>query len=87
MSNITNWFIDNFGADKVLHFLGGAWITSMLTVFGWNGIISATFVVFILSFIKEQFMDEEFDKWDITAAMIGYAVSTIIYGIYWLIFV
>lgn len=86
MSKLTNWFVNNFGSDKVMHFLGGAWITSILSVFGWYGIIAAILLVFTLSFIKEQFLDATFDKWDINAAMIGSAVSTMLYGVYWLIF-
>lgn len=64
-----------------MHFLGGAWITSILSIYGWYGIIAGILLVFTLSFIKEQFLDSVFDKKDINAAVIGSAVSAIIFGI------
>lgn len=81
MSKLTNWFVNSFGSDKVMHFLGGAWITSILSIYGWYGILASFLVVFTLSFIKEQFLDAKFDKWDINAAIFGSATSAIIYGI------
>ena len=80
MSKITNWFVDNFGGDKVMHFLGGAWITAVLSVYGWYGIIAGVIFVFIISFIKEQFLDSTFDKNDINAALLGSAASAILFG-------
>lgn len=81
MSKLTNWFVNTFGSDKVMHFLGGAWITSALTPFGWYGIVVSFVLVFALSFVKEQFLDETFDKNDINAALMGSALSAILFGI------
>lgn len=80
MSKLTNWFVDKFGADKMLHFLVGAWITSISTFFGWYGVIPAFLIVFALSYVKEELLDTEFDTDDILAAMIGCVVSVLIYG-------
>ena len=83
MSKITDWFVEKMGVDKALHFLGGAWITALCSAFGWYGIIAGIFITFVLSFVKEQWLDSEFDKVDIQAAMIGSAVSAVCYGILW----
>ena len=71
--------IEKVGIDKVLHFLGGGWITSMFSPFGWVGIIIGIVITIILSFIKEQFLDSFFDWKDICAAFIGSVISVLIY--------
>lgn len=71
--------IEKIGSDKVLHFLGGGWITSIFSPFGWIGIIIGIAVTIILSFIKEQFLDSFFDWKDIYAACIGGGISVVIY--------
>ena len=76
---LINNIIEKFGTDKVLHFLGGGWITSIFSPFGWVGIIIGIVLTIILSFIKEQFLDSSFDWKDIYAASIGSAISLVIY--------
>ena len=76
---IIDKIINKCGTDKVLHFLVGAWITSMFSPFGWLGIIIGTVTMLILSFIKEIWLDDVFDKKDIIAACIGSGVSTLFY--------
>ena len=71
--------IEKIGTDKALHFLGGGWITSIFSPFGWIGIIIGIAVTIILSFIKEQFLDSFFDWKDICAASIGSVISVLIY--------
>lgn len=71
--------IEKIGVDKVLHFLGGGWLTSIFSPFGWVGIIIGIAVTIILSFIKELFLDSFFDWKDICAACIGGGVSVVIY--------
>ena len=71
--------IEKFGVDKVLHFLGGGWLTSIFSPFGWVGIIIGIAVTIILSFIKELFLDSFFDWKDICAASIGSVISVLIY--------
>lgn len=70
------------GMDKIAHFgiggIIGATIAIVITLaigdYGWvvgvYPFISHA-VVFILSFIKEKFMDDEFNWWDILASVLG----------------
>lgn len=76
---LSNWIVEKFGTDKVLHFLGGGWITSIFSPFGWIGIIIGVVVTLVLSFIKEQFLDSFFDWKDICAASVGSVISVLIY--------
>lgn len=80
---LTNWLISKIGSDKLLHFLGGAWITSIPSVFGWFGILIGVILTILLSIVKEL-IDTTFDWKDICAAMIGSTTSTIIYLILFL---
>ena len=75
----TDWIVNKLGNDKVMHFLGGAWITSLFSPIGWFGILIGVIITMILSFIKEQYLDTEFELKDIIAAGIGCIVSTILY--------
>lgn len=68
-----------FANDKVMHFLGGAWIVSVFSPIGWWGILIGIVVMLLLSIVKEQFLDDEFDWKDIIAACIGSAVSVLLY--------
>lgn len=80
----TDWIVEKFGNDKIMHFLGGAWITSLFSPFGWIGIIIGIVLTLILSLIKEQYLDSEFDFKDIIAASMGSLTSILLY---WVIFV
>ena len=82
---LVNNIIEKFGIDKVLHFLGGAWIVSMFSPIGWVGIIIGIVAMLALSFVKEIFLDEIFDIKDIFAACLGGGLSTLIYLIVWLL--
>ena len=75
----TDWIVNKLGNDKVMHFLGGAWITSLFSPIGWFGILIGVIITMILIFIKEQYLDTEFELKDIIAAGIGCIVSTILY--------
>lgn len=69
--------------DKVLHFLGGAWICALVTFVTIlqednlnslekvGSVLIGTVVVIILSVIKELIMDEEADWMDVLAAVAG----------------
>lgn len=37
---LTDLIVKIFGSDKVMHFLGGAWIVALATPFGWWGSIN-----------------------------------------------
>lgn len=74
-------FINKIGTDKVLHFLVGAWIISLLSPIGWGAVTVGIVLVLFASVIKEVFLDDEIDVWDIVAGVAGSAVSALIYGI------
>ena len=76
---VTDWIVNKFGSDKVLHFFGGGWITSMLTPIGWWGVLIGVVITAILSVVKEKWLDSFFDWKDICAAMCGSAVSVLIF--------
>ena len=73
--------IDKIGNDKVLHFLVGAWIVSILTPMGWGAVTVGIVLVLFASVIKEIFLDDVSDVWDIVAGVAGSVASTLIYGI------
>lgn len=75
----TDWIVEKIGSDKIMHFLGGAWITSLFSPIGWLGIIIGIVLTLTLSLIKEQYLDSEFDFSDIIAAAIGCTASTLLY--------
>ena len=79
--NLTNWFVEKFGTDKMLHFLGGALMVAVLSPFGWWGVAIGFILMLVLSFAKEQWFDSIFDKKDIIAATLGSIVAIILYAI------
>lgn len=68
-----------FANDKIMHFLGGAWIVSVFSPIGWWGILIGTIIMLVLSFVKEKYLDDVFDWKDILAAGIGSVVSILLY--------
>lgn len=79
--------LDNFlakvGTDKVLHFLGGGFICSLVSFVAilqesgltpWqqvSAVLIGTIVVFILSLMKEVIADDKTDWYDILASVLG----------------
>lgn len=75
--------INKVGNDKVLHFLGGAWICALVTIVTIlqednlnllekvGSVLIGTVIVIILSVIKELIMDEEADWMDVLASFLG----------------
>ena len=59
---LTNWFVEKFGTDKMLHFMGGALMVAVPSPFGWWGVLVGFIMMLGLSFIKEQCLDSTFDK-------------------------
>ena len=78
---LTNWFVEKFGTDKMLHFMGGALMVAVLSPFGWWGVAIGFILMLVLSFVKEQWFDSIFDKKDIIAATLGSIVAIILYAI------
>lgn len=80
---IINKLIEKYGADKLLHYAVGGWLTAIGSLFGWIGLIIGFILVVVLSFIKER-LDDKRDKKDILAGVLGGITMVIIYSIYWL---
>lgn len=76
---LTDLITKHFGSDKVMHYLGGAWITALASPFGGLGISIAFIIILCLSFIKEKWLDETFDWYDILAAFVGSLSTILIY--------
>lgn len=75
--------IKKIGNDKVLHFLGGGFICSLVSFVAilqesgltpWqqvSAVLIGTIVVFILSLMKEVIADDKTDWYDILASVLG----------------
>lgn len=75
--------INKVGSDKVLHFLGGGFICSLVSFVAilqesgltpWqqvSAVLIGTIVVFILSLMKEVIADDKTDWYDILASVLG----------------
>lgn len=82
---LTDSIVAKFGSDKVMHFLGGGYIVALGSLFGLYGAIAAFIITFIISYIKEKWLDSKFDWKDIWAAMCGGTLSFLIFLITMLI--
>lgn len=78
---ITNKLVEKFGADKLLHYAVGGWLTAIGSLFGGDGLLAGFILVVVLSFIKER-LDDKSDKNDIIAGILGSMTMVIIYSIY-----
>lgn len=79
LKNFINHTVSKFGCDKFLHFLVGAWFTSMVTPLGIWWVIAMFIAVIGLSYIKERYIDDIADNKDIIAGVLGSASSIIIW--------
>lgn len=80
----TNSLLEKYGIDKVLHFICGAWITLIPSVLGPLAVLIAFFLMLLASMIKESFLDEKFDFYDIVASFCGGVVSMIFFFFFYL---
>jgi uncharacterized membrane protein len=76
MAKFIDKIVNYFTSDKVLHFLVGALIVAQFEVFaanpsGWFWPFIGVILVAVLSFLKEKYLDDEFDLKDIWAALAG----------------
>ena len=78
---IINKLVERYGADKLLHYAVGGWLTAICSLFGWIGLLAGFILVVALSFIKER-LDDRSDKKDIIAGLLGSMTMAIIYIIY-----
>lgn len=72
---LTDKLVETFGADKLLHFFIAAWLVSECKAFGIGVGCIAWIVVAVLSWIKEDFFDDDVDARDIFAGALGGFVS------------
>lgn len=78
-----NGLVNRVGSDKLLHFLTGAWLTSLISPLGiWGMLVMLLFVAGI-SFIKEYYVDDKVEYKDIIAGVLGSVTSLL----FWLIMV
>lgn len=80
---IINKLVEKYGADKLLHYAVGGWLTAIGSLFGWLGLLAGFVLVVVLSFVKEG-LDEKRDRKDILAGVSGSLTMVIIYLIKWL---
>ena len=79
--NLKKFFDEHYNKNTVTHFLSGAWITALGTPIGWWGIFIAIAACIILSYIKEKYIDKNFNSFDIFTVFCGCIVTIIIYVI------
>lgn len=80
---IINKLVERYGADKLLHYVVGGWLTAIGSLFGWVGLLAGFVLVVVLSFVKEG-LDDKRDRKDILAGVSGSLTMVTIYLIYWL---
>lgn len=74
-----NNFLSKIGIDKALHFAIAGWIVSATSPFG-IGAMGITFlVVYLLSIMKERYLDEYADYNDVLAGFLGGITSILLY--------
>lgn len=73
---IINDFLEKYGADKFLHLLVASNIILLGSLFGLCGFIIAWLILIPLMFLKE-FLDEQFDWYDILWGAYGGIMSSI----------
>ena len=54
---------------------------ALATPFGWWGVLIGFIIAMLLSFAKEQWLDDNFEWYDILAAFLGCIATVIIYSI------
>lgn len=75
MNNITDLIVKKFGTDKLLHFLVGGWFVCLFGKFEWYWSLIALLFIIVISFIKEKWLDKNFELNDIIAGGLGGLIS------------
>lgn len=76
----TQRLVEKYG-DSCLHFAVCAWLTALLSPFGWVGVIIGFLISCIISYIKEKYLDIIFEKNDLYGGILGSLTSVILYAI------
>ena len=74
-----NKLVNYYGTDKCLHFLVGAWLTSMVTPLGFWWVMAMVAFVAVISYVKEAYVDDIGDKIDMYAGIRGSVISCVIW--------
>ena len=85
IQNFINTNINKYGADKVLHFLVTAFLTSLVSPMGIAAMLTMFVLLMIVSYIKEKYMDYEFSKDDIKFALYGCITSFFLFILIWIL--
>lgn len=85
IQNFINTNINKYGIDKVLHFLVGAFITSLASPMGIWAMLTMSVLLMIVSYVKEKYMDSEFTKNDIKFTLYGSITSFVMYIPIWIL--
>lgn len=76
----TQRLVEKYG-DSCLHFAVCAWLTALLSPFGWVGVIIGFLISCIISYIKEKYLDVVFEKNDLYGGILGSLTSIILFAI------
>ena len=85
INKTVNGFVEHIGSDKLLHFLTGAWLTSMVSPLGFWWVLGMFIFIGIISYVKEAFVDKVSDKYDFIAGVSGSLISFLIWFLLYLI--
>lgn len=68
-----------YGIDKAMHFLVAAFLTSVVSPLGLKAMLVMFFIIILVSYFKEKYMDAIFTMDDIKFSMYGSIASIILY--------
>lgn len=76
---LTDKIVEKYGADRVMHFLFGAWLVAEGKAYGLAGMLAMMVVLAVLVVLKETVFDDKFNKGDLAFSALGGMVSVILY--------
>ena len=74
----TDNLIKKIGADKLLHFCVAGWVVSLAGYLGVTSMIIATIILILCSAVKEMWMDDKPDYYDVIAAILGIIITWVV---------
>ena len=72
---LTDKIIETIGYDKLLHFFISAWLVSEGKAYGIDVAVFIWLLVWMLSFIKEKYLDNKLNYWDVWFSVLGGGIS------------